>query len=623
MRLPADRQGAVFRPTSIVIALAASALCSCLTPTEQRADADKVAYDIVGRAQEEMLGYTEDFNIVPPSESLRRRLLLDQGLPFSDKASLGSADVEPIEQWPDAEYFDREGPAPLWSSADTLAISLFDALQIGARNSREYQLQKELVFEAALVLDLERNLFDQTWFGMMSGAYDRDKLANPSTTNASGSSDLGVTKKLQNGALLGANVAWDVVKLLTQDEGSVWGLLADATVAIPLLRGSGEFVVTEPMKQAERNVVYSLFELERFKRTFAVTIATEYYSVLQLVEEVDNELENYRWLIEATRRARRMFEAQRLDGTQMDQTQQDELKARDAWIKAIRAYEGRLDLLKQFLGLPVDARIELDREEYERLVSATAFAVPEDAVENVHADAEVAVRLPTREEGGPYEIDPANAVLLALNNRLDLRVAVGRVFDSQRLVAVAADGLRADLTLLGNVTFGDRRSSGDVGMQDGRLRSDEVRYNMSAMLGLPLERTFERNVFRQSEIQFETMVRGLQMLEDQIKFEVREDLRIMLESRERLVIQVQQLELALRRVETTSRLLQVGRAEARDVLDAQSDLIDSRNQVSLERVRYRLAELSLQSDLELLEVGTDGLWTEVDPETLEPRSVGP
>jgi hypothetical protein len=33
-------------------------------------------------------------------------------------------------------------------------------------------------------------------------------------------------------------------------------------------------------------------------------------------------------------------------------------------------------------------------------------------------------------------------------------------------------------------------------------------------------------------------------------------------------------------------------------------------------VRYRVAELALQRDLDLLQVDGNGLWTEVDPATL-------
>jgi outer membrane protein TolC len=63
-------------------------------------------------------------------------------------------------------------------------------------------------------------------------------------------------------------------------------------------------------------------------------------------------------------------------------------------------------------------------------------------------------------------------------------------------------------------------------------------------------------------------------------------------------------------------LLQVGRASARDVLEAQTDLTDSKNAFSLERVRYRLAELALQRDLDLLQVNEQGLWKELDPKSL-------
>jgi outer membrane protein TolC len=82
-------------------------------------------------------------------------------------------------------------------------------------------------------------------------------------------------------------------------------------------------------------------------------------------------------------------------------------------------------------------------------------------------------------------------------------------------------------------------------------------------------------------------------------------------------IQARSVRLAEQRVESTSRFLEVGQAEARDVLEAQSDLVEAKNVLSFELVRYRVAELALQRDLELLEVGPDGLWAEVDPAALQ------
>jgi len=140
-----------------------------------------------------------------------------------------------------------------------------------------------------------------------------------------------------------------------------------------------------------------------------------------------------------------------------------------------------------------------------------------------------------------------------------------------------------------------------------------------ALLGLPLERTAERNLYRNSLIAVEQAVRAVQELEDQVKFQVRDDLRVLREARDRMRVQALSVRLAERRVDSTSRLLEVGRAEARDVLESQNDLVDAKNGLSLEVVRYRVAELSLQRDLDLLQVSETGRWTEVDPGALRAR----
>jgi len=606
----------------LLAALAAGTLGSCRSPAGHREDADAAAYGIIDSVRKDLVGQDEHFTIATAADTLRRRLLLDQSLPHSDPSSLGSHDVPRIEQWPDESYAAAAAaaaaPMPPWQTQSTLRISLLDALQIAARNSREYQQQKELVFRAALALDLECDHFQMTWAGLISGGIERDLGADPETTTAFVTNDIGVVQRFENGVVMTLNLAFDLVKLLTLGQDSSFGAFADATIAVPLLRGSGSFVVREPLQQAERDVVYAIYGFERFKRVFAVQVATAYYDVLQLQHQVDNELENYRYLIAATRRARRMAEAQRMDQVQVDQTVQKELKARDSWVQASRTADARLDAFKLSLGLPVDAHIELDAAELDALVDASAFKPRAADDERAPADAPVVIRPLSRDGGGRFELLPETAVEVALQHRLDLRVAVGRVFDAQRGVAVAADRLRADLTLFGSATIGDRRTLGDAALQNANLRPKEGRYTALAAVGLPLERTAERNLFRISEIEFEQFVRDAQLVEDQVKLDVREDLRVLLEARERLQIQSQSFQLAERRVDVVSRLLQAGmpQAKARDLLDAQTDLIDSKNSLAIERVRYRVAELALQRDLELLQVDSNGLWTEVDPATL-------
>ena len=84
------------------------------------------------------------------------------------------------------------------------------------------------------------------------------------------------------------------------------GVFVDVTVTIPLMRGAGEFVVAEPLTQAERDVVYAIHEFERFKRSFAVDVASEYLAVLRQWDSVQNAEDNYRCLIASTRRAKRL-----------------------------------------------------------------------------------------------------------------------------------------------------------------------------------------------------------------------------------------------------------------------------------------------------------------------------
>jgi len=211
------------------------------------------------------------------------------------------------------------------------------------------------------------------------------------------------------------------------------------------------------------------------------------------------------------------------------------------------------------------------------------------------------------------EMDSEVAIVLALENRLDLRVAEGGVFDAMRKVAVAADGFLPEFTLFAEGSVGERRSLGSSSSDDAEVRIDRGSYRALLRMDLPLERTVERDAYRNRLIDVEDAVRNLQGLEDRIKLEVRSQLRTLLESRESLRIQAQSVTLAERRVDSTGILLRLGRAEIRDVLDAQDSLLSAQNALTAALVNYRVAELRLQSNLGLLEVNEEGLWQEYQP----------
>ncbi|MCA1808690.1 MAG: TolC family protein [Lentisphaerae bacterium] len=398
-------------------------------------------------------------------------------------------------------------------------------------------------------------------------------------------------RRLKYGTLLTTKIAVDLVKLLTMDRSSSFGLLADATITMPLLRGAGRHIVTEPLTQAEQDVVYALHNFERFRKTLAVRVATDYMAVLQQFDQVRNAEDNYQRLAVSTDRVRRLAEAGRLPRIQMDQALQDDLRALDRLTSAKQTYAGRLDNFKITLGLPTDAQLELDRSELDRLTADG----PRDKVEDTDDQMERETRA---------------SIIKALANRLDLRTAQGRVFDAQRKTLVAADALRMGLTLSAGGAVGESRGLSSADQPDARLRFDEGLYTAGLGLDLPLERTAERNAWRNSLITLERATRDLQALEDQIKLDIRDALRARRQALASHRIQQQALAVAERRVASTELFLQAGRAQVRDILEAQEALVSARNSLTAALVNYRTAELQLLRDMGVLTMNQDGSWME-------------
>lgn len=612
-------------PTVVVIVGIAYALGGC-TAAGYRAEADDAANRILQQKQAQAVGRHTPFTIETPADTLRRRLLDGQNLATSGRASRGTDTLKKTEHWPEADYPKRAASDDRVVDGEivedeAVLLTLTEALQIGARNSRAYQTQKENVFRAALDLDLELDAFRNTYAGLISSLLSSDQDLGESVTGLSNSGELSVTRRLKSGATLGGSVAIDLVRLLSNPRESSFGILADVTVTIPLLSGSGEHIVTEPLKQAEREVIYAFWGFERFKRTFAVGVASDYLSVLQQGDQVKNAADNYRNLIVATRRARRLADADRLPPIQADQALQDELRARDRWISARDSFASAIDRFKISLGLPTDARIALDPAELTRLADAAgarlAKAIAQrgdgDDGKAQPADAPITLVEPTREFAGPYELDPSDAVMYAIESRLDLRETNGRVYDAQRFVVVAADALEAGLTLTGGATAGESRSIGSATLSDGQLRPERGRYDVGLDLDLPFERTAERNAYRDAYIQLERATRDVQELEDTIKLDIFDGLRTLSQARESYVIQSEALKLAQRRVDSTNAFLQAGRAEIRDLLEAQESLVAARDAQTAALVDYRVSELELQRDMGLLTVDERGLWREFEP----------
>ncbi len=595
-------------------------------PSHYRKQKDEAAADIIAQKQQEALGRTEPFSINRPSSIFRRRLLEDQNLPYVGPASLGSDQLEPIPHWPKDDYLKEQQALTTEGKLDpntSVTLTLLQSLEIGARNSFDYQSRKEDVFRSALSLDLERNEFRTIFNGQYNSNINSDTRGESTVTGTVNSADIGVNRKLENGMDLSSALAVDLANLLTMNQASSLGLVADASVSVPLLRGSGKHIVTEPLTQAERNVIYAIWDFERFKKQFAVQVASNYLSVLSQLDTMKNSEDDYRSRISSARRSRRLADAGRIQEIEVDQAVQNELQARRRWISAQQQYQRQLDSFKTLLGLPADAKINLDPNDLNILTAPSLELIKNIArkeetrydSQTPPADAPINLVPPTHEGAGPLELEEEVALQLAFDHRLDLWVAQGRVFDAQRAVVVAADALGAELTLFGSANWGESRSSvGSAVQDDAKLRLNDGTYSALLTLDLPLERTREAINYRNSYIQLESSLRDVQTLEDDIKLQIRNELRDMLELRENLAIQSQSVFVAEKRVKSVTLFLEAGRAQMRDLLDAQDAKLAAQISLTSAVVDYRVAELQIQRDMGVLQVNENGIWQEYTPE---------
>ncbi len=606
--------------------LVVPSLFSGCSAKSHRLKADKTALTIIKKEQTKLLGKADDFSIEKPSDILRRRLLTEQELAISGEESLGTDALPRIPHWPEKKY-----PAAITTPGEKieipadkkpLVINFTKALQIAAENSSDYQSQKETLFRAALTLDLNRN--DYSLIAKLKGdsTLSIDKSQPDTVKGLEHGGNLGLNQTLKDGSKLAANLAFDLVSLLTQGKDSSRGISGDASITIPLLRGSKTYIYSENLTQAQRNVMYAVWDFERYKKTFAVNIASNYFNVLRQIDQLENSAENYKINISSARRTRRLADSGRLTEIEVDQAVQNELLARNRWISAMSQYNNRMDQFKQLLGLPPDAYIELDSSDLESLISYIDNIVPNSGGEDVSetgktippADTPITLIEPDRSDVGPMELEERVAIELGLKNRLDLKVQEGKVFDAQRSVVIRADALGTELTFLGQARAGESRSLGMATMEDGKLRPDMGFYSALLSIDLPIERTAERKAYRESYISLESSVRSFQRLEDDIKLSVRQSLRSMSEAREGLKIQNRAVSVAEKRVNSTTLFFEAGRAQIRDVLEAQDALLSARNSLTSAVIDYRIAELEFQRNTELLEIDKDGLLKEFSQE---------
>jgi outer membrane protein TolC len=120
----------------------------------------------------------------------------------------------------------------------------------------------------------------------------------------------------------------------------------------------------------------------------------------------------------------------------------------------------------------------------------------------------------------------------------------------------------------------------------------------------------ERNNYRTSLIARDRTLRAQTLLADQIALQVRESHRTLDQAKRTYEISEIGVKLAERRVEEQELLAQLGRAKAQDQVDAQNDLVNSKNQRTQALVSHTIARLQFWNNAGVLFIKENGQWQE-------------
>ena len=543
------------------VALAACGLWAGCGPDHYHRSADNEVYGILKQRSAEVFGKTnETFTInttysnrkptdIPPPEIIQQRLLTPKR-----------------------------------------RLTLSDAVKAAIALSPNYQTQKETVFSTALALTAQRHTFAPVWASTSRAVFTRNSAGRDDVVVQN---NLSVTQTLKSGGQVAISTVNDYINYFSTFPPGASSSVPNyngapphnsaafvANFAQPLLRNAGYKIATENLTQAERNVIYGLRTFARFEQTFAVSIVTSYFRLLQQRDVIRNDYSTYQNL----KRVRERSEAlgmDRMAAFQVNQVRLQELSAMSTYISDAQSYQNSLDNFKILLGLPVGTDITLDESALEELRKMNLPAV---------------------------ELTQDQGHRVAVQHRLDLQNTIDQFEDSKRKIDVAIDQLRANLNLIGSAALPQAQ-----GYDYSRFDIRQYQAYGGVQVDLPLDRLNERNSFRTSQINFEQQLRTLQTQLDTIRNNIQVDLRALEAARKNFIIQQRAVRLAQSNVDGAVLLMEAARIDMLNLLNAQSTLLSAQNTFEQALVDYNVARWNLLSDLGIIRVDLDRFWVVEQP----------
>ncbi len=546
-------------------------------------------------------------------------------------------------------------------------LSIEQAFKLALVNSRVYQFRLEQMYLTSLALTLQRFAFEPQFVAGLSPVtgtsggglavnppnsftYRTKETGDPTSVLNLGTV-AGVGKLLSGGGRILASFASQVVFDFagpTPRQPTVRSFLP-LTFVQPFLRGGGRAVTLEPLTQAERNLVYDIRSFARFRQEFVVATLVGggggagggggggfttspnddpiigFLNVLQDLQTVENDLKN----VAAFEQLYTVYQelivgaSSGVSQLQVDQIDSSLQAGRQTLVIDRTQYRNDLDQYKIQIGLPPDTPLTLDRQFTEsfkqvfdeidrwaispkrelsdlpRIVAG--LPVLEDVV--VDGRSVQGIYRDSNNNEGKLEDLLQAGVRVALENRLDLMNARAALYDSWRQIKVTANGLQGVLNIaVTNQFLTPPNTTNPLAFVD-TARQFQLVLNAE----LPLVRVADRNNFRTALINYQRQRRALQGTEDDLKFQIRQDIRNMQQqyltfeiAKRNFVSQVRQKDQSFELIIAPPQSLEgstQGAIQTTNLITAQRGILQLENSLVQNWLSYQVARLNLYRDL--------------------------
>ena len=270
---------------------------------------------------------------------------------------------------------------------DAPRLNLTNIVVLALLNSREYQTQKESLYRVALRLSLQRFDYDLKFspFNNGTGAAFENRNNSVSSFNR-----LTIPTEAQAEALLntGSTLVTRFANSVLLTFGGPDGFAADIGSELLFEVTHSVFqndVRFERLTQAERNVVYAARDFARFRKTFYLQLATQYYNLLRTYRQVEIDSQNYIGLVRVYSQRDIELREGEIARVEIDQVEQNALSGRSSLIGTCNSLENSLDQLKSRLGLPIETPINIDLAELFGITGRDEVAVSLELVRRVRS----------------------------------------------------------------------------------------------------------------------------------------------------------------------------------------------------------------------------------------------